>query len=137
MEEKPVPPKFTKQPKSQTVKENEKVVLECKATGNPEPKLTWYKEKTPLTSSRLYKITVKKDKTSVLEISNVGPVSPVTYTCRAVNIAGEAITSATITVRGKLSSILSLLQIFKNSKQKVVVCIKFSELISFLNKRFA
>lgn len=105
-EEKPTPPKFTKQPKSQTVKENEKVVLEAKATGNPEPKLTWYKGNSPLTSSRLYKITAKKDKTSVLEISNVGPVSPVIYTCRAVNVAGEAVTSATITVRGKFNFIL-------------------------------
>lgn len=105
-EEKPTPPKFTKPPKSQTVKENEKVILEAKATGNPEPKLTWYKGNYPLTSSRLDKITVKKDKTSVLEISNVGPVSPVIYTCRAVNVAGEAVTSATITVRGKFSFIL-------------------------------
>lgn len=100
-EEKPTPPKFTKQPKSQTVKENEKVFLECKATGNPTPKLTWYKGETPLTSSRLYKISIKKDKTCVLEISNAGPVSPCTYTCRAVNVAGEAVTSATITVLGK------------------------------------
>lgn len=101
---KTTPPKFTKQPKSQTVKENEKVVLECKATGNPEPKLTWYKGDTPLTSSRLYKISMKKDQTCVLEISNVGPVSPVLYTCRAVNVAGEAMTSARITVTGKFHS---------------------------------
>lgn len=100
-EEKPTPPKFTKQPKSQTVKENEKVVLECKATGNPAPKLTWYKDETPLTSSRLYKISMKKDKTCVLEISNAGPISPCIYTCRAENIAGLAVTSATITVQGK------------------------------------
>lgn len=101
-EEKPTLPKFTKQPKSQTVKEGEKVVLECKATGNPAPKLTWYKGETPITSSRIYKISMKKDKTCVLEISNVGPVSPCIYTCRAVNVVGDAITSATITVQGKI-----------------------------------
>jgi len=37
-------PSFTIKPRDQTVTENEKVVFNCAATGNPTPKITWIKD---------------------------------------------------------------------------------------------
>ena len=39
-----VPPSFTTIPINQTVNEDDQTIFHCAATGNPTPRITWYKD---------------------------------------------------------------------------------------------
>ncbi|XP_067120871.1 titin [Centruroides vittatus] len=93
------PPRFVKEPKPIVSKPGTKVTFECRAEGNPEPKLMWYYKNSPIQSSKDFRITHKKDGTSTLEIKKALPGDAGVYKCKATNRIGSAVTESTLTVR--------------------------------------
>lgn len=94
------PPVFTKKLQPLSSRTGKKVRLHCQFQGEPEPTITWYRNENVLlpTADRL-DITIEPG-SSVLEISQVVLEDTGMYTCRAVNEAGSAITSANFIVQG-------------------------------------
>ena len=99
------PPVFTKKLQPLSSRTGKKVRLNCQFQGEPEPTITWYRNESVLlpTADRL-EITMQPGN-SVLEISQIVLEDTGIYTCRAVNEAGTAITSANLIVQGKLTFI--------------------------------
>lgn len=60
--------------------------MTCKANGNPEPIISWYKEGIPVQSSAKINLT----KTGVLEIHNLSKEDAGIYTCVASSRGGKA-----------------------------------------------
>ena len=76
--------------------------LECEVVGKPTPKIVWLANQTVIQESHKYH-TSYDGTTAVLEIQDAGfNDAEVTYTCRAVNQAGETETAATIELQGIL-----------------------------------
>ncbi|KAK9963109.1 hypothetical protein ABG768_006328 [Culter alburnus] len=82
---------------NQDVNSSSTLTLVCMASGVPEPFITWYKDKTPVTEGP--GITLKGDGTLIIE--RVKKDDEGIYECRASNAGGEAKTSAVITVVGE------------------------------------
>ena len=76
------------------------VRLHCQFDGQPCPSVTWYRNEAIINPSDRFKIKSEAN-TSTLEICNVGVNDSGIYTCRAVNEAGSASTTANIVVAGK------------------------------------
>ena len=95
------PPVFTKKLQPLSSRPGKKVRLHCQFQGEPEPTITWYRNESVLlpTSDRL-DITTEPG-SSVLEVSQLVLDDTGIYTCRAVNEAGSAITTANFIVQGK------------------------------------
>ncbi|GLD49762.1 hemicentin-1, partial [Lates japonicus] len=72
---------------NQTILSGFPTELECKATGNPLPAITWYKDGRPLTSAA--GVTMLK-RGQVLEIERAQLSDAGMYRCVAVNLAGVA-----------------------------------------------
>ncbi|AWP10692.1 putative hemicentin-1 [Scophthalmus maximus] len=72
---------------NQTILSGFPTELECKATGNPLPAITWYKDGRPLTSAA--GVTLLK-RGQVLEIERAQLSDAGIYRCVAVNLAGLA-----------------------------------------------
>ena len=77
--------------------------LECPVTGNPKPKVTWWRDGTDLSDSRSKK--VKRDGNSLI-LNNVEMADDGVYTCKADNRYGSTSHDVLITVR--VSSFYSL-----------------------------
>lgn len=94
------PPAFTKKLQPLSSRTGKKVRLHCQFQGEPQPTITWYRNESVLlpTADRLGITT--EPTSSVLEISQVVLEDTGIYTCRAVNEAGSAITSANFIVQG-------------------------------------
>jgi hypothetical protein len=93
-------PVFTKKLQPLSSRTGKKVRLHCQFQGEPQPTITWYRNESVLlpTADRL-DITTEPT-SSVLEISQIVLDDTGIYTCRAVNEAGSAITSANFIVQG-------------------------------------
>ena len=79
-----VAPTFILQPQNQTIEEGQRVVLSCKATGNPFPKLSWYK----MGSNGTFLIHGQTLDISVVKITDRG-----SYTCVATNGVGRPLST--------------------------------------------
>ncbi|TRY97973.1 hypothetical protein DNTS_000300 [Danionella cerebrum] len=82
---------------NQDVNSSSTLTLVCLAYGVPAPEITWYKDKTPVMEGP--GITLKDDGTLIIE--RVKKDDEGIYECRAINVGGEAKTSAVITVVGE------------------------------------
>ncbi|XP_038613568.1 hemicentin-1 [Tachyglossus aculeatus] len=71
---------------NETVIVNNPVQLECKATGNPLPAITWYKDNRPL--SRATSVTFL-NRGQIIEIDSAQITDSGVYKCVAVNSAGS------------------------------------------------
>jgi hypothetical protein len=93
-------PVFTKKLQPLSSRTGKKVRLHCQFQGEPLPTITWYRNESVLlpTADRLDITT--EPASSVLEISQIVLEDTGIYTCRAVNEAGSAITSANFIVQG-------------------------------------
>lgn len=79
-------PQFTSQPKNTTVTESTVAVLECSATGNPAPIITWYKDNSQVSLNGRVSQRLGQD----LYITNVQSNSDEgIYYCVATNIASS------------------------------------------------
>ncbi|XP_069772736.1 hemicentin-1-like [Narcine bancroftii] len=82
-----VPPVISTVPNKVSVLLNQPVELQCEATGIPAPKMTWLKDKTPvfMMSERLKFFSNGQ----ILSLASTHPSDSGTYSCMAVNSAGE------------------------------------------------
>ncbi|XP_051895600.1 basement membrane-specific heparan sulfate proteoglycan core protein isoform X2 [Pristis pectinata] len=74
-------PKVRVYPSPRTVTEGQMLELHCQATGQPEPRVTWYRAAGPLTTNH-------QVQGSVLRILRVTPADTGDYICRAENVLG-------------------------------------------------
>ena len=88
---------FTTKPSSLTVRENQNVILSCKAAGFPKPIITWYK------NGRVIEHERKQFEEGHLEFRNILIEDRGLYTCTAENILGREKITANITVQGLLN----------------------------------
>lgn len=93
------PPEFVLPLNNATVKEGEKFLFECKVTGNPTPKITWWKEGISVDNNPDYQTKFNREEgLCSLNIEETFTEDSATFTCRAVNEAGSAETHATLSV---------------------------------------
>ncbi|KAG5445732.1 Muscle M-line assembly protein unc-89, partial [Clonorchis sinensis] len=92
------PPRFVRELTSQTIREPEELNLQCQAVGEPVPKLHWFKDGTSIQTNPDYMITELAGAGSV-KVRQTRMVSHEgTYTCRAKNVVGEAVTKCRVTI---------------------------------------
>ncbi|XP_075041291.1 hemicentin-2 [Mixophyes fleayi] len=82
-----VPPRIVSITELATFLVNEQVWLECNATGFPEPTLMWLKDTVPVSTATAGLQIFEQGK--ILSLSSVHVTDSGTYTCFAVNSAGE------------------------------------------------
>ena len=90
-------PSIVSPPMSIVVNETDIALLQCEVKGNPAPQVTWLKQNSSIS---LDKRIVKSG--SRLMIRDVTSQDRGVYSCRARNILGVMISSATLTVQGNL-----------------------------------
>ena len=93
------PPMFTKKLQPLSSRPGKKIRFHCQFNGEPAPIITWYRNETLLVTSDRVVITMETG-SSVMEISRLELDDTGVYTCRAVNEAGIATTSANVIVAG-------------------------------------
>lgn len=96
-------PEFISPLETQTVSVSDTVHFECRVTGRPTPTVKWFAGTAELADTHKYH-TEFSDQTAILEIKNVTlDDAEMTYTAKALNLAGEATVTANIIVQGVLS----------------------------------
>ncbi|XP_054717243.1 pro-neuregulin-2, membrane-bound isoform-like isoform X2 [Uloborus diversus] len=83
--------------KDTKVEMNSKLKLKCRISGNPPPRVTWFKNGIRVKSDGRMKVRSKR-RHSQLVISQVNFQDAGTYECSASNILGNATTSATVII---------------------------------------
>ncbi|NXJ63832.1 HMCN1 protein, partial [Rostratula benghalensis] len=83
---------------NETVVVNNPIHLECRASGNPLPAITWYKDNRPLTSAAS---ATFMNRGQVLQIEAAQISDTGIYKCTAVNTAGTAELFYSLQVHGK------------------------------------
>ncbi|XP_075689566.1 hemicentin-1 [Rhinoderma darwinii] len=73
----------------ETVISNQPVTLECKASGNPKPDVTWSKDNHPIIATGELSVTISEEG-QILQITSVQPFDAGVYKCVASSIAGSA-----------------------------------------------
>ena len=80
-------------------------MLFCEAEGRPPPIITWLQQSTEVEESGRVSIRVvqrgPRRVMSTLTIDSALPVDAETYSCSATNLAGEAVSTAELTVHGR------------------------------------
>ena len=80
---------------SMVVNETSTASFQCKAEGNPEPKVTWLKQNSSLLADK--RVVLSR---GGLMITDVTSQDEGMYTCVARNILGEMTSSAQLSVQG-------------------------------------
>ncbi|XP_015205437.1 pro-neuregulin-2, membrane-bound isoform isoform X2 [Lepisosteus oculatus] len=84
--------------RDQSVREGEKLILKCEATGNPIPTYKWYRDGSELKKSKEIKIKTGK-KNSRIQITKVKVEDSGNYTCVVENLLGRDNATSTINVQ--------------------------------------
>uniref|UniRef100_A0A914WDR8 Muscle M-line assembly protein unc-89 n=1 Tax=Plectus sambesii TaxID=2011161 RepID=A0A914WDR8_9BILA len=93
-------PAFTQPLDEQNVTEGESAALECAVTGKPEPTVQWLKDGKPVQVDNSHVIVkASANGQHALTIVNAKQSDVGSYTCKAVNPAGEAETAAALHVQ--------------------------------------
>jgi len=93
-------PAFSKPLSDINVQLSETVTLECTVTGLPLPQTQWFVSGIELHESDRYHID-QKDDTAILQILNVViDDTEMEYTCKAINVVGEAVSTARLKPQG-------------------------------------
>lgn len=93
-------PQFSKELKDLTVVDGESLSLSCNVTGDPEPQITWTKNRKPLSSSEVVDLKYKNG-VATLRISEVYPEDEGEYVCKATNSVGTSETKCRLTIKRK------------------------------------
>lgn len=86
----------------------DKLIIECKLTGDPKPEITWQLGNTIITASERMKMFHKslgKSHTISLEITKIGLSDGGLYKAIAKNTAGESTATINLNFEGKLQDI--------------------------------
>ncbi|KAI9552427.1 hypothetical protein GHT06_022793 [Daphnia sinensis] len=93
------PPVFGRRLQAQTVRSGSRVTMEVEVTGTPPPEVSWSRDDRSLSSSNDGRIFTKVEGTRHwIVISKVSELDAGRYTVRAMNRAGEAISTAELFV---------------------------------------
>lgn len=94
------PPAFTVPLKQHNVPKGYECYMSCAVTGNPKPRVTWYRNHISLNTDTNYYVSNTCGVCSLL-ILRVGPKDTGEYTITAENALGRAETSTLLSVRGE------------------------------------
>lgn len=97
-------PEFVEQLKDVKIKDGQPLALKVSVTGDPEPKVEWFKNNTPLSSSDIMDLKYK-NRVATLNIGEVYPEDEGEYMCKATNSQGTVRTKCKLTVIGKLINV--------------------------------
>ena len=92
----PVPPSVSLPP-SIVASQGDPLSLDCSASGNPPPSLSWYKDGQPLPSNGRVSISPERE----VAIASLYSTDDGDYTCVASNSEGSASATTTVTVLGE------------------------------------
>lgn len=96
------PPKIEQNPNSITVNVSDPVTLECRASGEPKPKISWFKDGAQLSTAQSAKYTLIHDSSLFIFSASLGKGNKSdsgVYYCKAENQFGMAMSSnATLTI---------------------------------------
>lgn len=84
---------------SQLFKKGDYAQLECKVSGTPEIKISWFKDDKEIKDSDKYKISLVGS-TAILKLLETGIEDSGEYTCEAKNDAGRDTCSSVVEVKG-------------------------------------
>ncbi|KAK4037071.1 hypothetical protein OUZ56_029111 [Daphnia magna] len=97
------PPVFGRRLQAQTVRSGSRVTMEVEVTGTPPPEVSWSRDDRLLSSNNDGRISTKVEGTRHwIVISKVSELDAGRYTVRAMNRAGEAISTAELFVSAAL-----------------------------------
>ena len=96
--EEPEPPEIIQPLKNAACVENKNAKFTCQVSGNPKPKVTWYKGARELFDSAKHEITVTSH-TYELTIKGVFGEDEDTYTVRATNTGGTKSSKADLRIK--------------------------------------
>ncbi|KAK0067332.1 titin-like isoform X1, partial [Biomphalaria pfeifferi] len=92
-------PRFVRELEYMTVTQGSLVRLECAVTGEPQPKIKWYKDRLRINSDAHYKIRSYDDGTATLVIEGADVEDAGSYMCVAENDAGSVSSEGKIRVQ--------------------------------------
>ena len=92
---------------SMVVNESDTASFQCKAEGNPEPKVTWLKQNSNLLADK--RVVPSRGGLMITDVTSQDEGS---YTCVARNILGEVTSSVTLTVQGEYIMLLLVILLF-------------------------
>jgi hypothetical protein len=107
-------PKITQPVQAKMVPTGDSVTLEAKFEGIPKPEVRWYRNGKEIIPSEKAQIVIEEHRTT-LHIPQVLRPEAGKYEVRAVNPAGEARSSGTVSITCKSSSNVSVLCSFQLS----------------------
>uniref|UniRef100_A0A8C1VRZ3 Myosin, light chain kinase 5 n=1 Tax=Cyprinus carpio TaxID=7962 RepID=A0A8C1VRZ3_CYPCA len=95
-------PEFSKTLSDLTVPQGSSAQLSCLITGYPDPEVVWLKADELLElQEECVQVDYEEDGSCTLTLQNVSPHHSGLYSCKATNVLGEALCSATLTVQQK------------------------------------
>jgi len=94
-------PRFVKPMSDKMVKSGDTAVLECQASGSPQPQLVWTKDSNPLFATERHFFTADNQ---LLIIVNVDPSDAGQYKCQMQNQLGTVMETSMLTVKGGVKS---------------------------------
>lgn len=109
---KPKPPKFVQRLEPVAAEKNKPARLICKVEGSPFPEVAWYRNEVLLQPSENIQINVTEEAVT-LEFGSVQPQDVAIYSCKAINPAGVASSTANLVILGRylMLCVCSLLQL--------------------------
>lgn len=112
----PTPEEFTRpvverQLQSLKVMDGEEVRLTCMINGVPMPRIKWYHDGQPVREHHGVRMTLSPKGEAVLHLAEVFPEDDGLYECKAVNPAGQASTSAVLSIERKPLNINNAYQV--------------------------
>lgn len=90
-------PAFTKSLKNQSIRDGERLVLECSVNGDPDPQISWCKNGKTISSSEIMDLKYKNG-VAKLTINEIFPEDEGLYVCTATNSIGSTDTQCQLTV---------------------------------------